>query len=104
MDRRDLLAGLLGAATLSGLMVLTARAASPTPTPRKHLLCRHFTVDLGGDNGGQFETSDQTEEIGQWVAMHESVGWRVLSSDFEVGQKATGVMVGWTEICLERDH
>jgi len=107
MRRRGSIAVLLGGGALCGALLLTARAQPPDeviPPARRHLLCRHFVVDLGSADGGMFETSDQTEEIGQWVAMHESVGWRMATSDFEIGQKATGSMVGWTQICLERTH
>jgi len=69
--------------------------------PRLELVCRHFVVNLDED-GGEFQTDDTSSPIGQWVSSREAAGWRVSSTDLEVGQKATGLMHAWTQVCLEK--
>jgi len=88
-------------ARMGAALTPPATAGEVTAEPRRHLVCRHFAVNMDED-GGLFETADTSGEIGQWVSSHEAVGWRVASTDLEVGQKATGLMNAWTQVCLER--
>ncbi len=106
--RQNLLTLALGALLLADLiarlgptLVPTAGAGTIEAAPRRHLRCKNFPIDLGED-GGAFDTEDATSEIGQWVSKHEAVGWRVSGSNLEVGQKATGLMQAWAQVCLER--
>ncbi len=106
--RQNLLTLALGALILADLLarlgpalIPTADAGSIEAEPRRHLRCKNFPIDLDED-GGAFDTDDATSEIGQWVSKHEAVGWRVSGSNLEVGQKATGLLQAWTQVCLER--
>ncbi|GEM_PF-5014187 len=94
---------LLGLA-LAGLLVLGShgeRAEAGDRAPRRHLVCQVFEVDI--EAGARLETADQTQALGQWVATHEAAGWQVATTDFEVGQTATGRQRAWTQVCLERE-
>lgn len=41
--------------------------------------------------------------MGQWIASLESSGWRLSGVDFEFGQKPTGFLIAYTQICMARD-
>ncbi len=105
--RRHLLSLILGAFLLfdllSRLAPLLSTPAQAGTVPRRQLTCRHFAVELECEEGGQFETGDATSPIGKWVSSREATGWRVATTDLEIGQKATGYMHAWTQVCLERE-
>ena len=95
---------LVPCAALAALLLTTwgaqTTAAAADQPAQRHLVCQAFEVDL--ESGARIETADQTRELGQWVATHEAAGWAVASTDFEVGQTATGRPRAWTHVCLER--
>lgn len=64
------------------------------------LLCRHFKVDPAQADGDPFLTTDGTEQIGQWVNEYATTGWRVHSTDFEMGVNQNGFPVAFTQVCL----
>lgn len=66
------------------------------------LLCRHFKVDPAGPDGDTFLTTDGTEQIGQWVNEYATSGWRIHSTDFEMGSNQNGYPIAYTQVCLSQ--
>ena len=75
-----------------------AEAQELTAPPPARWSCRIFPGDPDKDR--LLRTDDGTTEVGQWVREQETAGWRVVSVDFEVGQKATGYPQAWTQVCM----
>ncbi len=64
------------------------------------LRCHLFSHPL--DVRIEIDTHDATTEIGQWVGEAAEVGWTLHSVQLAVGQKPTGYMQGFHEVCLSR--
>ena len=86
--------------------VLSAQAQEPEAVgvqvavapPPSRLTCRLFVVQP--DHRWTLETSDRTNEVGQWVGEMEEGGWVLHTTDMEVGQKSTGYPQGYLHLCM----
>ena len=70
------------------------------------LTCRHFEMsreEMTGETGGQFETANMDGAVGGWVHPLEEAGWRVHSTDFEVGSSVSGRPTWWVQVCLSKE-
>ncbi len=78
----------------------SAESAELQPPPSGTDLVRHRCRIFPTEPDDTVDTWDRSTELGQWTLAQQESGWRVDSIDMAVGQKPTGFVQTYTQICL----